>query len=246
MAPAVTLLCLPCAGASATMYLRWRRLLPAWIQVEPVELPGRGLRMAEPCIEDFDTLVAHLCTLHAPRMEGPHVLFGHSLGGLLAYGMARQRQAQGLAPAVALVASASPAPSRRRDEGYPAKGDDAALLADLRRQGGTPDAVFDDPELIRITLDTLGADYRLCESLRARRDGPGLAMPLHVLAGRDDDIGAARIEAWRDEAANGFTLDWFDGGHFYFRAREAQVLETLQRRLQRSLAQSHHGLAVSA
>lgn len=246
MAPAVTLLCLPCAGASATMYLRWRRLLPAWIQVEPVELPGRGLRMAEPCIEDFDSLVAHLCTLHAARMQGPHVLFGHSLGGLLAYGMARQRQARGLAPAVALVASASPAPSRRRDEGYPAKGDDAALLADLRRQGGTPEAVFEDPELIRITLDTLGADYRLCESYRATHTGVGLNVPVHVLAGRSDDIGVARIEAWREEAANGFTIDWFDGGHFYFREREAQVLETLQRRLARSLAQANHGLAVSA
>lgn len=52
--PLVSLLCLPCAGASATMYLRWRRLLPKWIQVVPVELPGRGGRLAEALVEDFD------------------------------------------------------------------------------------------------------------------------------------------------------------------------------------------------
>ncbi|KRC86376.1 thioesterase [Achromobacter sp. Root83] len=245
MTPAVTLLCLPCAGASATMYLRWRRVFPAWIRVEPVELPGRGLRMAEPFMEDFDSLVAHLCALHARAMQGRYALFGHSLGGLLAYGMTRHQRATGGPLPLAMLASASPAPSRRRGEAYPAKGDDRALLADLHRQGGTPQAVFDDPELIRLTLDALGSDYRLCESF-APAPSPGVPVPLHVFAGRDDDIGEARIQAWREEAGDVYTLDWFEGGHFYFREREAEVLAAVRQRLELSLTEGRHGRPIPA
>ncbi|WP_233446937.1 thioesterase II family protein, partial [Ideonella azotifigens] len=60
-ASGVDLLCLPCAGASATMYLRWRRQLPPWLRVQPVELPGRGSRLDESAATDFETLVAQLC-----------------------------------------------------------------------------------------------------------------------------------------------------------------------------------------
>ncbi|MFO6015427.1 thioesterase domain-containing protein, partial [Pseudomonas aeruginosa] len=42
----VRLFCLPYSGASAMTYSRWRRKLPAWLAVRPVELPGRGARMA--------------------------------------------------------------------------------------------------------------------------------------------------------------------------------------------------------
>ena len=82
----LSLLCLPCAGASATMYLRWRRLLPRWIEVVPVELPGRGQRLGEDFVEDFDSLVARLCAEQDAALRGNFALFGHSMGALLAWG----------------------------------------------------------------------------------------------------------------------------------------------------------------
>ena len=229
--PSIDLLVLPCAGASATMYLRWRRLLPAWVRLVPVELPGRGGRIGEPYVDDCDTLVARLCDEHAGAMAGRYALFGHSMGALLAYGMAQRQRALSRPLPCALFASASPAPSRRDPQRYAGKQDDAALIADLRRQGGTPEAVFGSAELLRLTLDTLGADYRVCASFRhAPPAGASpalplpLPLPLHVLAGRDDDIEAERLEAWRREAGAAFTLDWFDGGHFFIRQHEAQAL----------------------
>src|SRR5690606_23898999 len=107
--------------------------------------------------------------------------------------------------------------------------------ADLRKQGGTPEAVFDSPELLRLTLDALGADYRVCESFRYR-SLPALPVPFHVLAGRDDDIADDRLEAWRRETANRFSLDWFGGGHFYLRDQEAELLNILIKALSPQLA----------
>lgn len=229
--PPVTLLCLPCAGASATMYLRWRRLLPPSVQVVPIELPGRGVRIAEPAVEDFGTLVARLCAENAPLLRGDFALFGHSMGALLACGMARRLQAQGLPLPRALLVSACAAPSQRGADRFAGpQDDDTALAADLRRQGGTPEAVFEHPELLRLTLDLLRADYRVCGSFGPRQAVP-LPLPVHAFAGRLDAMGAPAVQAWSCETRDAFTLDWFDGGHFFIRSQEGAVLAALARRL---------------
>ena len=112
MHASVRLLCLPCAGASATMYLRWRRSLPPWVQVVPVELPGRGSRLGEPFVESFAALVAGLCDEQSAAMNttaSSFMLFGHSMGGLLAWGIAQRLRERGLpAPAALFVRAARP------------------------------------------------------------------------------------------------------------------------------------------
>jgi len=76
----ITLFCLPCAGASATMYLRWRRSLPN-LKVIPLELPGGGVRSSEPLVEDFNILVNQLYEELSPSMPKGYAIFGHSMGG---------------------------------------------------------------------------------------------------------------------------------------------------------------------
>ncbi|RUR71208.1 alpha/beta fold hydrolase [Variovorax guangxiensis] len=227
----LSLLCLPCAGASATMYLRWRRRLPHWIEVVPMELPGRGSRLGEDFVEDFESLVSLLCAEHDAALRGNFALFGHSMGALLAWGVAQRLRADGRPLPRALLVSGSAAPSQRDPDRFVDMNDDAALVGDLRRQGGTPEELFDSPELLRMTLDTLAADYRVCESFAHAGNAP-LPLPLHAFSGRQDDIEPWRMEAWSAETSRaGFTLDWFDGGHFFIRQQEARVLEALVQRL---------------
>jgi surfactin synthase thioesterase subunit len=230
----VRLLCLPYAGASATMYLRWRRSLPSWVQVVPVELPGRGSRLGEPFVESFAALVARLCDEQAAAIDataGSFMLFGHSMGGLLAWGIAQRLRERGLPAPAALFVSGCPAPSQRDPLRFANKDTDAQLIADLRRQGGTPDEVFASPEMLRITLDALRADYRVCASAPHATSLP-LAMPIHAFGGRQDDIDAARLAAWRREARTLFSLTWLDGGHFFIRQSEPQLLAALVHEMQ--------------
>lgn len=243
--PFVHLLVLPCAGASATMYLRWRRLLPQWLRLVPVELPGRGARLGEPFIEDFERLVVQLCDEQAGVLDGCYALLGHSMGALLAYGIAQRQRALSRPPPRALFVSASPAPSRRDPQRYAGKDDDAALIADLRRQGGTLEEVFGCAELLRLTLDTLAADYRVCGSFRHSAP-PSLPIPIHAFGGRQDDIAAERVEAWRHEAGGVFSLDWFDGGHFFIREREQEVLAAIVRELERQFSGVGHAATAGA
>jgi surfactin synthase thioesterase subunit len=237
----LALLCLPCAGASASMYLRWRRYLPSWVRIVPVELPGRGARMSEAFVEDFDALVARICIEQVDVLRGDFALFGHSMGALLAHGVVRRLQALRRPLPRALLVSGCAAPSRRDPERFAGGEDDAALTAELRKQGGTPEAVFASDELMRITLETLRADRRVCRSHIQAIGEPPLPLPVRVFAGRQDDIEASAMTAWSRETADVFTLDWFDGGHFFLRHHETAFLAALARRLPATHLQAHRG-----
>ncbi len=244
MRPPVTdLLCLPWAGASATAYSRWQRRLPSWIRVVPVELAGRGVRLAEPMVEDFDRSVAELCEGQGPAMQGRYALFGHSMGALLAYAIAQRQRALGRPLPRALFASGSPAPSCGRSERL-ARHSEEDLVAELRKQGGTPEEVFGNAELLRMALDTLRADYRVCESFRHRPREP-LPLPIHAFAGREDDVAVEQLEAWRYEANGLFTIDWFDGGHFFVRRQEDMVLAAIERQLLRQAGAGRSAFAIT-
>ncbi|MBM0105624.1 thioesterase [Steroidobacter sp. S1-65] len=229
----IALLCLPCGGASAAMYQRWRLRVPRWIEVIPIELPGRGARAGERFSTDFDALVEQLCLEHAPVLERPYALFGHSMGGLLAYGMASLLQLQQRPLPLVMFASASPGPSTDCWR-FSGRDDDDALIRDLRHFGGAPEEVFACPEMLRAAIDALGADYGICNSFRYR--GPArLPVPLRVLAGRDDEIKLQQLAAWREETLASFALHWFNGGHFYLRPHESALLRLLEKELGSSL-----------
>ncbi|HWV17183.1 MAG TPA: alpha/beta fold hydrolase [Rhodocyclaceae bacterium] len=224
----VTLYCLPCAGASATMYMRWRRLLPEWVRVEPLELPGRGVRLTEDPQRDYAQLVAFLVRDFSP--SGPYAFFGHSMGALLAYGMTREILRAGCAAPVSLLLSGSAAPTCQDKARYANRDNKTSLVEDMRRQGGTPDAVFENEELLDMTVALLAADYSVCASFACEAAEP-LPMPIHVFGGNGDEIRAPRILAWGEAGSAGFTADWFEGGHFFLRQQEGAFLAVLARRL---------------
>jgi surfactin synthase thioesterase subunit len=230
MPPLLTLFTLPCAGASATMYLRWRRRLPAWIQMQPVELPGRGGRLYEESGKTFEVLAARLCDELEMNRPQRYALFGHSMGALLAYRIVHCLLARKRTLPVALLVSACAAPSQQDWKRYAGKGSDASLIADLRKQNGTPEEVFESPELLSMTLSLLRNDYRVCASYRYK-ELPLLPVPIHVFGGRNDEIHPSRLTAWRDESSGKVSIDWFDGGHFFLRQQEDAFLPILVQRL---------------
>ncbi|WP_043201850.1 thioesterase II family protein [Pseudomonas putida] len=106
------LFCLPYSGTSATVYNGWRRSLPAWLSVVPVELPAAGARLCEPLVCDMQVLARQLTTEMSARINGPYALFGHGLGALLAYELAVALREAGAPCPAALIASGTAAPTR--------------------------------------------------------------------------------------------------------------------------------------
>lgn len=232
----LTLYCLPYSGASAMVYSRWRRRLPEWLKVQPVELPGRGARIGEPLHTDMAVLARHLADEMIVRLERPYALFGHSLGALLAFEIAHALHARGVEPPLALFASGTAAPTRREDyeRDYSEPKSDEELVAELRDLQGTPEEVLANAELMSMTLPILRADFLMCGRYRYRQR-PRLMLPIHVLGGRGDKSTMEQLLAWRTETAHGFSLDMFDGGHFFIHEHEHHVLGSVTQQLSNRL-----------
>jgi surfactin synthase thioesterase subunit len=211
----LTLWCLPNAGAGAAAYARWRRMAPPGVTVQALELPGRGTRMREPLMVSFDALCDEL--EHGLRQwltrGGAYALFGHSMGALLAYELA-QRLRTHRCPPRALLVSGSPAPRLRDPDRFAGPLDDQTLTRHLRQLGGTPAELLDNAEMMQLTLPVLRADFRVCASYRHRPRAP-LSCPVHAFGGRADHAVGDTVAGWKDEAGDAFTLDWYDGGHFF-------------------------------
>lgn len=228
------LLCFPYAGASAMVYQRWRRKVPDWLEIRPVELPGRGSRLMESLSTDFYRLVRQLAEELVDDVEQPYALFGHSLGALLAFETAHALNGMGMPPALALLVSGTHAPSRRDNERFAGIEADQQLREELQRLNGTNADVLASDELMALTLPVLRADFKLCGNYRYQVRET-LSQPLHVLAGRYDETTHETLLAWREETSAEFSLCYFDGDHFFIQSHEDELLNTICGHLQTHL-----------
>lgn len=227
----LTLFCFPCAGASATSYLRWRRLVPSWLRIEPVEPPGRGLRMGETLLRESGAAIEDLTAKLLSQIRGRYALFGHSMGALLAFGCAHRLLKHGAPPPLALAVAATAAPTCRPPKAERRKSD-VELIDDLRRLNGAPEALFRDAEMLRLTLDVLAADYEICNSFEAK-EAHALSVSILVYGGMTDSVSEAQLSAWGLESNAPSTVTMFDGGHFFIREHENAFLRHLIRDLSR-------------
>lgn len=212
------------------VYAKWRRSLPTWLDVKPVELPGRGGRMAEPLVVEIDSLAAQLAGELNPLADNkPYALFGHSLGALLAFEVAHALAGRGAAAPTALLVSGTDAPSRRNEARYADLQTDEALLAEMKRLNGTPPEVLDNPELMAMALPVLSADFRLCGSYRHRHRTP-LDCPLHVIGGISDETTEETLMAWRQETTGAFSLTLLEGDHFFIHSQERHLLSLISQK----------------
>lgn len=229
------LFCLPFAGGSASAYRDWPERLPSWLEVLPVELPGRGMRLGEPPIPALLPLIETMLTGLRPWMDRPFAFFGHSMGALLAFEATRllRRWRQPL-PAL-LAVSGYRAPHLDDPEPQLRGLSDQALLARVRDLGGTPVEVLNSPEILELLVPVFRADFAVTETWRSPEEPP-LDVPMLVLGGLwDPRAPQPTLERWEQHAAGPIRTVMFPGDHFYHRAAPAPVLRVLREELTRRL-----------
>lgn len=218
------LVCFPHAGGAASFYRRWGARLPPSAEALVVQYPGREDRILDECVADMDRLTGLIAGALQPVIDRPVALFGHSLGAIVAYEVARRLDSSPATRPARLIVSGRPAPGLSRG-GTLHLGDDQALLAELGRLRATRPGVLDNPHLRELILPALRNDYRLSERYRPL-PGPLLNCPVLACAGdRDSEATVPEMRAWQELTRGGFELHVFSGDHFYLVPREAEVVE---------------------
>ncbi|MFD9736299.1 thioesterase II family protein [Umezawaea sp. NPDC059074] len=212
--PRVNLYCFPHSGGLAGEYVRWGGHLPG-VQVRGMSLPGRGPRLAEPALTDLGPLVGSL--VDDTEFEPPFVLFGHSLGALLAFETARELRERGRPQPERLIVSAHSAPSVPRGRSDWHTLPDGELLEVLTDSyDGIPSEIAADSDVIALVLPALRADLALLEGYDYRPGEP-LGMPVDAFVADGDVVTVGQVEPWGDLTTGEFTIHHFPGRHFYFR-----------------------------
>jgi surfactin synthase thioesterase subunit len=222
----VRLVCFPHAGGSASYFFPTSQALAPGIETLAMQYPGRQDRRSEPCVESIPELADRAFEALRPWEDRPLVFFGHSMGSILAFEVAWRFQQKTGAPPAWLFASGYPAPSRLRG-GTVHLRDDAGIVEELRRSGGTDDVWLADEDLMATILPPTRADYKAIET-HPRTFDAVLDCPLTMLTGDSDhQTTIAEAESWREHTSGAFDLRVFSGGHFYLDQHGPELLDLI-------------------
>jgi len=222
------LLCFPYAGGGTSIYRSWGAQLPPYIELCAVRLPGREGRFAEPPLRRMDQLLEQLVAGVLPYLDRGFALFGHSLGALVAFELARALRREGLPTPAHVFVSGRRAPQLpdTREPGEPALHTlpDAELIGELRQLGRHPFDAEATPELLDLMLPTVRADLELAETYEYQDDLP-LACPITAFGGHNDEaVTEDSIAAWRAHTRHRFALNMLPGDHFFLHAMAGPIL----------------------
>ncbi len=222
----------PHAGGSAQYYVPFAKTFTTDLKKTAVQYPGQRGKQDFASFTSLPALADEVCKMVSPDKEGgvhgpPIAFFGHSMGGLLAFEVARRFEEAGR-PITALFVSACAAPGRVGYEDIP-ETDDGLLAAVSTMTGASPE-FMQNPEFAAAILPTL----RGLKAIANYNCPPEVTVscPIHAFYGDDDEIAtAAKVAPWSERTTAGFTAREFKGHHFYLNDHLSDLVPDVEQKI---------------
>ncbi len=216
----------PYAGGGPAVFSKWSAELPVNIEAQIAHYPGRGSRHNETPLKSLPTMVDELSQAIQPFLDKPFVFFGHSLGGTIAFELARCLRQKGLPQPGILFISACGAPHIPDPHPIIHALPDGEFRTSLKKLNGIPQEVLQNNEMLKLFIPTLRADFEMIETYKYTPDKP-LDCPILAFGGLDDiRISRERLKGWDALTNAWFELRYFAGDHFFINpARESITRE---------------------
>jgi len=224
----ISCFCLPFAGGNRYSYRNYEEIAPSFLHIIPMEYPGRGARMKEPLLSDIESLVHDLYRqIEVIAGSGKYVIYGHSMGGLLACLLARYIRSKNLPLPLHIFitgTSGPSAPSRREKKRHLMNSDD--FVAELKELDGMPDGFLEDRELVKFFEPVFRADLKAVETYMYEEAEP-LNIPLTVITGTEEGLIKEEIGMWQKETYHPVDFSEMPGGHFFIFKNSHNILRII-------------------
>ncbi|WP_107669422.1 thioesterase II family protein [Cyanothece sp. BG0011] len=237
------LFCFPCAGGLPSRFNSWSKHLFPEIEVCSLQLPGRGKRIKEPCIQEWTVLIETITMALEDYLDRPFVFLGHSLGALISYEVThRLRQNHSPMPQHLFICGCSgpntsiPQPSIHH---LPPQ----RFVKELsQRYQAIPEMIQEDAELLQLFLPSLRADFTLFETYSYTARTP-LDCPITVFSGLEDlAITEPDLWNWQQETLKDLNLHFLEGDHFFLYAQSQLMSEKILEAVSDLLGSRNEGI----
>ncbi len=226
-----TLLCFHFSGGSAHYFQRWKKLIPDSLNLYAVELPGRNLRQGDPFavthMEIIDALVE--CYNELSESGCPLLLFGHSMGAMLAfeYADALEKRLGVIPEHVYLSGKCPPFKSLKKVKEYEDM-TDSELISQLVEFEGTSSEVLGSVELMEYLLPIFRADFTLSEKYLCESN-KRVKSDITVFGGLQDKlVDVSILNGWEIHTTGNFSFNKFLGGHFFINNHEKEIISIIE------------------
>ncbi len=229
------LFCLPYAGGSAAIYNKWRHYLDRRIELHPLDLAGRGRRIYDPLYDSIAEAVDDVYKIIDSQLDQmPYSLFGHSMGGIIAYELALKiRNSQRPQPIHLFFAGRGAPNVPGEDEKNFHQLPEEEFKKEILELGGTPKEFFEHPELIDVLLPMLRSDFKIAETYKFAETGEikPLDYDISVFIGKEEDVTAEQMHGWRVHTTGICAVYYFAGEHFFINEETERIVKIVNRTL---------------
>lgn len=218
------------------MYHKWPELLAPEVEVCAIRLPGREGRINEPPFRRVMPLVQELAHVLEPLLDKPYALFGHSMGAVTAFELARRLRREGRPAPIHLFVSGCYPPSLLHPRANRTSAlTDHEFIEKLKEYNGVPEEVLQEPELMQFFLPMLRADFELFETY-SYADGEQLDCPITSFGGLSDPkVDHEHVLGWHKHTKGNFDSHMLPGDHFFLQTGREHLLEVISQDLMHDL-----------
>lgn len=219
------ILYLPYAGGTAQLCKAWRYFLGKNVEVQPIELAGRGSRFKEACYSDLKEALEDIFKKVENYADEPYVIYGHSFGALLTYELYHMIKEAGMKEPEQLFFSGCLPPHRRSSEKKIFELNDLEFINEIIKFNGMEKEVLENKELMNLVLPILRADFKLLERYKYTEKPNKISKKVTVLYG--NDMTFEGVEGWRDLTSDNITFHHINGDHFFVKKNMKEVLDVV-------------------
>jgi len=216
----------PHAGGSAQYYVPFAKAFSSDIKRIAVQYPGRRGTHDLASFTSIPDLADGVLQMLSPldQSDGKVAFFGHSMGALVAFEVARRLDAEG-SPIAALFVSACAAPGRIGYEYIPES--DRGLLNAVNEMTGASPEFLENEEFAARILPTL----RGLKAIANYECPPDAAVscPIFAFLGDDDEVATyEKVLPWSERTTAEFSVRVFSGHHFYLNDRLPELVSEVE------------------